>query len=217
MCECCSLLQEKKCILANKLHLIRCCWRCKWIFRLHGMLAASISALPHTCFCSVRWFEILITAFWPPYINRTQGFLAYEVLSGVPSGLQAPCVTQCCSTDTPPPPLHQITPWQGLNQSTHKYTCWRAGARASFSRAFHVPPCLLSRILPYLWQLPYLWDYFMLAHHTEYTHSSLSHPCSCTTTTYMLLVPLFSVNIAVPCQSDPRKCPGNARGGRQAQ
>lgn len=71
--------------------------------------AASISALPHTCCCSVR-LEILITAFWPPHINQAPGFLTYEVLSGFPSGLQAPCGIQCCSmaTHQPPPPL--ITP-----------------------------------------------------------------------------------------------------------
>lgn len=101
--------------------------------------AASISALPHTCCCSVR-LEILITAFWPPHINQAPGFLTYEVLSGFPSGLQAPCGIQCCSMARHQPPPPHYTRLQGLNQSMHKYTCWRAVACASFTVVHFMQP-----------------------------------------------------------------------------
>lgn len=118
MCECCCLLplilfrqKKREFILAN-IHLIRCCCWCECIFWLYVMLAASISAVPHTCCCSVRWFEILITAFWPPHVNQTQGFLAYEVLSGFPSGLRAPlCDSVLLHSHAPPPPPPTVRGW----------------------------------------------------------------------------------------------------------
>lgn len=166
------------------------------------MLAVSISPSPHTCCCSVRWFEILITAPWPPHINQTQGFLASEVLSDFPSGLQAPPASLYTR-------LHPGRGWIKACTSTLIGVQWLVLPSQSCISCTPISP---------------QWDSSMSGNSQTYgiiLHSRTSHrihprqpwPSAQLHHRHLHAVssPFFLLMLPSPCQSDPRKCPGNAR------
>lgn len=152
---------------------------CKYTFntmlllmRMHVFV--TLPASPHTCCCSCKMIwnsdRRLLTSTSKSHPKLSRFWSPVGLSFRPPSSLRDSGLLHPTH-----PPLHQITPWQGLNQSMHNYPCWHAVARASFSRAFRAPPFLLGGILPCLWRLPYLWDCFTLNTPTPEPSVQLHH------------------------------------------